>query len=250
MHTCLHVDVGPGTGDADLAADALWQLGAVAIEQQPGCLIAGFADDAAVSAAHDAVAPRWRARVVELGAAWRDVLRSPARTVRVSDGVAADIDPGRVFGNGDHPTTRAALDALASEVRPGDRVLDVGCGSGVLAVAAALLGAASVAAVDVDPEAVMVTCANAARNGVAGLVDASTSPLAGVPGPPFDVVVANLGGRLAIDELAPHLAARTARTLIVGGVLDDGRPAPAVPGLAPGRSTVRDGWATVVYRCR
>jgi ribosomal protein L11 methyltransferase len=249
VRTCLQVDVGPAAGDAELAADALWQLGALAIEQQPARLVAGFTDDDAVLAAYAAVAARWPSQVVELDAGWRDVLRSPARTVDVGRGVAVDIDPGRVFGNGDHPTTRGALDALASVVRAGDRVLDVGCGSGVLAVAAARLGASSVVAVDVDVEAVEVTRANAHRNGVGEVVDASTTPLAGVPGPPFDVVAANLGGRLVIEELARDLAACTARVLVVGGLLDDGRPPPAVDGFAPERIIAGDGWTTVVYRC-
>jgi ribosomal protein L11 methyltransferase len=250
VRTCLHVDVGPAADDAERAADALWQLGATAIEQQPARLVAGFADDGAVRAAHDALARRWSARIVELDPAWRDVLRSPARTIRVRDDVTVEIDPGRVFGNGDHPTTTAALDALVSEVRAGDRVLDVGCGSGVLAVAAARLGASAVVAVDVDPEAAEVTRANAHRNGVAQVIDASTTPVADVPGPPFDVVVANLGGRLVVDEVARHLAARTGRALIVGGLLDDGRPAPAIAGLAPERTITADGWTTIVYRCR
>jgi ribosomal protein L11 methylase PrmA len=250
VRTCLHVEVDPEAVDGELAVDALWQLGAVAIEQQRDRLVAGFADDAAVRTAHDALGSRWPSRIVELDAGWREVLRSRPRTIRVVDDIAVDIDPGRVFGNGDHPTTRAALDALASEVRAGDRVLDLGCGSGVLAVAAARLGASAVVAVDVDPEAVGVTRANAQRNGVDDVVDASTTPVGHMPGPPFDVVVANLGGRLVIDELARDLAACTARVLVVGGLLDDGRPPPVVDGLAPDRTVTRDGWTTIVYRCR
>jgi ribosomal protein L11 methylase PrmA len=251
VRTCLHVDVGPEADDAELAADALWQLGAVAIEQQPARLVAGFGDDDAVLAARDAVSARWPSRVVELDAGWRDVLRSPARTVDVGrGGVSIEIDAGRVFGNRDHPTTRTALDALVSEVHAGDRVLDVGCGSGILAVAAARLGASSVIAVDVDPEAVDVTRDNARRNGVGEVVDASTTLLADVPGPPFDVVVANLGGRLVIDELARHLADHTARVLVVGGLLDDGHAPPGIDGLAPDRTIAEAGWTTIVYRCR
>lgn len=248
MHTCLAVAV-TDAADAELAADALWTLGAVAVEERSGALVAGFADDAAVARAHDAIGGRWRARVVDVGADWRDVLRSPPVTITVTPAITIDIDPGRVFGNGAHPTTRMAIDALARLVRPGHRVLDLGCGSGVLAVAAARLGATAVVAVDVDAEAVEVARANAARNAVDGVVEVTTASAADVPGP-FDVVVANLGGRAIVDILAPVLAARTARpggALVIGGLLDDGAAPPVIPGLDAARAVRRGGWATIVY---
>lgn len=248
MRTCLHVDVGDSVVDAELAADTLWTLGATAVEERPTGLVAGFASDDEVRAACDAIVDRWTARVVDLGDDWRDVLVSAPVTVTMGD-VSFDLDPGPVFGNGDHPTTRMALAALSAWVRAGDRVLDVGCGSGVLSVAAARSGAARVVAVDVDPEAVDVTVANARRNRVDGVVEASTTPLANVD-ETFDVVVANLGGRLVIESLAGALAARTARVLIVGGLLDDGRPPPVIDGLVPDPVARADGWMTVVYRCR
>lgn len=245
MRTCLSLVVADAA-DAELAADALWALGAVAVEERADELVAGFADDDAVRRAHDALEGRWSARVVDLGVRWHDVLRSPPTRVDVGD-ITVDVDPGTVFGNGEHPTTRMALDALATHLRPGDRVLDVGSGTGVLAVAAARMGAALVVAVDVDPEAVDVTRANAVRNGVT--VDASTTPVREVAGA-FDVVVANLGGRLVIEELAGALRARTDRALIVGGLLDDGRPPPVIGDLHVDAVVRRDGWATIVYVCR
>lgn len=252
MRTCLAVSIAERDAVAELAADRLWSLGAVAIEERDDTLVAGFVDDDAVRAACAVLTDdgRWSVRVVELPDGWRDdFLRSPPTTVAVGDGIVLDIDPGRVFGDGEHPTTRMALDVLADRVRPRDLVLDVGCGSGILAVAAARLGAARVVAVDRDPEAVAVTLANAERNGVTDAVVASTTSVADVSGM-FDVVVANLGGRVVVEVLAPVLAARTARpggTLVVGGLLDDERPPPAVPGLAVAHVVRRRGWATIVY---
>jgi ribosomal protein L11 methylase PrmA len=246
--SCLAVAV-TNDADAELAADALWSLGAIAIEERARSLVAGFADDAAVENARAAIGRRWSTWVLDVADDWREALRSSPNVVVVSDVVTIDIDAGRVFGDGAHPTTRMALDALVGLVRPGASVLDLGCGSGVLAVAAARLGAARVVAVDVDAEAVDVTRANAARNGVADVVDGTTISVADVDGT-FDVVVANLGGRVVVEVLAPVLAARTARpdgALVVGGLVDDDAPPPSIPGLSTTAVVRRDGWATMVY---
>ena len=104
------------------------------------------------------------------------------------------------FGNGGHPTTRLLVEHLVERITGGERVLDVGCGSGVLGLCALRLGASSVVAVDLKPEAVAATRRNAALNGVGERVEATTAPLEAIEGD-FDVVVANVG-RAAIVELA------------------------------------------------
>jgi ribosomal protein L11 methyltransferase len=141
------------------------------------------------------------------------------------DDVVLDLDPGMAFGTGLHPTTRLcliALESLADRGRlRGARVLDVGCGSGILAIAAAKLGAASVVGIDVDPIAVEATLANAATNGLSGRISARLGSLpSGLP--PFDVASANLIASLLV-ELAPALAAELRRhgTLVSSGIFID-----------------------------
>jgi ribosomal protein L11 methyltransferase len=119
-----------------------------------------------------------------------------------------EVDPGAAFGAGTHPSTRLLLAALAERVAGGETVLDVGCGSGVLAVSAAALGASGVVAVDIEPAALPVTLANAMWNGVANRVAASTAALADVPGA-FAIVVANIGAA-ALTDLAADLWGRVA----------------------------------------
>jgi ribosomal protein L11 methylase PrmA len=112
------------------------------------------------------------------------------------------------FGNGRHPSTRLLLEQLRDRILGGERVLDVGCGSGVLGLCALRLGAASVVATDVKTEAVEATRRNAVLNGMERGVRATVAPLADIPGS-FDVVVANIG-RAAVVELAPLLVERVA----------------------------------------
>jgi ribosomal protein L11 methyltransferase len=118
-----------------------------------------------------------------------------------------------VFGTGRHPATRLALVLLEEHVRPGDRVLDLGTGSGVLAVAAARLGAGKVLALDIDAAAVAVARETVSLNGLAGAVEVVRGGV-GSAAPPYDVVAANVFPNVLI-ELAPHLAAAVRR----GGVL-------------------------------
>ncbi len=123
------------------------------------------------------------------------------------------LDPGMAFGTGTHPTTALCLGAVGDALlgRPGASVLDVGTGSGLLAIAARKLGAGRVAAIDRDPAAVRVARENAARNRAE--VEVSGQALEDVPGP-FDLVVANILANALVD-LAPALA----RQLAPGGRL-------------------------------
>jgi ribosomal protein L11 methyltransferase len=154
------------------------------------------------------------------------------------------IDPGRAFGSGSHPTTRLCLEWLAGLLRGGESVLDYGCGSGVLAIGAARLGAARVTGIDIDPEAVDTAAANARANGVEGAT--FCLPDGSIDGT-FDVVVANILAR-PLMALAPLLAARVkpGGMLALAGLLDSQAEQIAAV-YAPGcrLQTVRtlDGWA-------
>jgi ribosomal protein L11 methyltransferase len=127
------------------------------------------------------------------------------------------LDPGLAFGTGSHPTTRLVLGELESRLRGGERVLDYGCGSGILAIAAARLGAAAVDAVDIDPQAVTTTAENADANGVALR---AFLPEALPPGT-YDCVISNILAQPLI-VLAPLLAARAApgARIALAGLLD------------------------------
>ena len=124
------------------------------------------------------------------------------------------LDPGQAFGTGHHETTRLCLAALEEHVRPGERVLDVGTGSGVLAIAAVLLGAGHVDAVDVDPVAVAVAQVNVDENGVSEHVSLRAGRLEPGSAGAFDVVVANISTDANIG-----LAGAFAAVLRVGGAL-------------------------------
>jgi ribosomal protein L11 methyltransferase len=127
------------------------------------------------------------------------------------------LDPGLAFGTGSHPSTRLVLGYLEKGIRGGERVLDYGCGSGILAIAAAKLGASSVDAVDVDPAAVEAATANARANNVA-VRAAQTGALEPAM---YDVVVSNILLQPLI-VLAPLLAARVAPRgrIALAGILE------------------------------
>jgi ribosomal protein L11 methyltransferase len=129
-----------------------------------------------------------------------------------------ELDPGGGFGSGMHPTTRLLLQELATRIRGAERVLDVGCGSGVLGLGALRLGAECVAACDIDPVAVEATRRNAAMNGLDHRLHATVAPLDEIAGT-FDVIVANIGWA-ALVELAPQLAAHLSPSgwLAVSGI--------------------------------
>jgi ribosomal protein L11 methyltransferase len=129
------------------------------------------------------------------------------------------LDPGLAFGTGSHPTTQLCLRWLAQELRAGQSVLDYGCGSGILAIAACRLGAGRVVGTDIDPDAIAAGRANAQRNGV----DATFVPIGGLPAieGAFDNVVSNILANPLIS-LAPALArqVRPGGRIVLSGILD------------------------------
>ncbi len=151
---------------------------------------------------------------------------------------AVVVDPGRAFGTGAHPTTRACIELLAAQAR--GSVLDAGCGSGVIAVAAARLGFGPVLAVDSDEVAVEVALETARLNGAeieAWAADALTDEL-----PTVDLVVANIELRV-VEQL---LLRRPAGVAITSGYLADDTP--SAPGWARAGRLELDGWAADVFR--
>ena len=138
------------------------------------------------------------------------------------DAIVLRLDPGVAFGTGSHPTTALCLQWLRATLRGGERVMDYGCGSGILAIGAARLGAAAVVGTDIDPQAVGAARDNAARNGVTARFVAPD----GLPADRYDVVVANILANPLI-LLAPVLArattpgGRIALSGILAGQADD-----------------------------
>lgn len=150
--------------------------------------------------------------------AWRRYRRRPGE-------VTVRLEPGLAFGTGMHPTTRLCLLAAERLMRPGSRVLDVGTGSGILAIAAARLGARRVVALDIDPQAVAAARANVRRNRLGGVVEVVEGTLglaADEQHSGFDLVLANLTARTN-TKLAPSFAAalRPSGRLVASGILED-----------------------------
>lgn len=240
-------------------------------------LFAGDADPLAVLAAVHARVPGAEWRVDSLaGRSWeREWLRDfrplrfgrlavvPAAMTPPADSVALRLDPGLAFGTGAHPTTALCLewlDALASsagEAQPqlaGGLVLDYGCGSGILAIAALLLGATEAVAVDLDPQALLATRDNAAINGVAGRI--TTCAPAELPtvlrGRKADILVANILAR-PLQALLPDFAERLAAggMIALSGILvgqEATLAALAEPWFRLDRPATRDDWVRLSGR--
>ena len=144
--------------------------------------------------------------------------QSPPATESAGATVVVALDPGLAFGSGTHPTTALCLGWLDGVELAGKRVLDVGCGSGVLAIAALALGAESALAVDIDPQALLATRENAARNRVEARL--RVQPATADWGGDYDVLLANILAEPLI-ELAPRFARalRPGGQLLLSGVL-------------------------------
>ncbi len=152
------------------------------------------------------------------------------------------LDPGMAFGTGSHPTTRLCLEWLSTTISGGEKVLDYGCGSGILAIAAARLGAAAVLGVDIDDNALTAARDNAAKNSVALELRQSQMPLAET----FDLVVANILTN-PLCMLAPLLSARVAGggRIALSGILAPQAErviAAYAPFLALRVGATQDGW--------
>lgn len=177
----------------DTVSDQLWTFGTNGVAELPSetgaCLLAGFEtkEEAEVAQAEfgGTVAP------VD-----PSVWGAPAATTIEVGGRSLIIEAGQSFGHGEHPTTRLCLEALERHVTDGQTVLDVGCGSGVLSLAARALGASNVTAIDIDPTAIAATNENARANDLS--IDISVTPVQQLAGS-FDVVVVNM----LVAELEP-----------------------------------------------
>ena len=238
----VHVDVAPE--EVDEASALLFELGAEGVEERDDGTLAKSASSgkvtlvASFSTRQDAeeaileldknLSPRYEEIV---GDAWRDAWKEHYRPFAIAPGLVIrppwekydakpgeqvlELEPGRAFGTGLHETTRLVAQAIqkyAAEVQ-GKTVLDVGCGSGILALAAIVLGAERAVAVDVDQEAIDVTNENAQRNNLSAKIEASTTELADLH---FmaPVVLANIEAKVLIP-IAPVLE----RHVLPGGLL-------------------------------
>ena len=158
------------------------------------------------------------------------------------------LDPGMAFGTGSHPTTRLCLEWLERSVTPGASVLDYGCGSGILAIAAAKLGANEVLGVDIDTQAVSAAKSNAERNEVNARFDDSAREITGQ----FDIVVANILSN-PLKALAPAICAHVAPggSLALSGILaeqTDDLISAYAPYLALHVADTREGWVCLTGR--
>lgn len=207
---------------------------AAGLKTAPEFSISDVPDDDWVRRSESQFAPLVIGRRLWIVPSWREPPVSGAAIVR--------LDPGMAFGTGSHPTTRLVLELLAREVRAGEQLLDYGCGSGILAIAAAKLGAGQVDAVDLDPQALKVAAENARANDV---IVGVWTPEA-LPAGEYDVVVANILSRPLV-LLAPLISARVRAggRLALSGILENqaseviGAYAPAIALSVRGRD---GGW--------
>ena len=244
----VHVDVAPDAVDEISAL--LFELGAEGVEERDETTLAKSAAsgkitlvgafstredaDQALLELDAALRPRYEEVV---GDGWRDAWKEHYKPYAIAEGLVVrppweayeakpgekvlELEPGRAFGTGLHETTRLVVQAIkkyASESK-GKLVIDVGCGSGILALAALTLGAERAIAIDNDPDVIDVTLENAARNGLADRIEASTTDVTALEAT-APLVLANIEAHVLIP-MAPALIERVEAggLLFLSGVL-------------------------------
>ena len=236
-------DVEPGT--VETVRQSLWHLGRLRT----------IGDLNVTERAEEDWANAWKAHYSVHRVGNRVLVRAPWHDYTpAGDEVVVELDPGMAFGTGLHPSTQLSMIAVEDFLQPGDRLLDVGIGSGILSTGAALLGASAVDGVDVEPVAVRSSRENAERNGVGAIIRVEQGSVG--PGEPFqgeyDLVVANIIARILI-ELSPALvrAVRPGGILILGGIIDIKedlvQEAFAELGMVLERRDTREDWVVLVY---
>ncbi len=247
----VHVRASPE--EAQLLSSDAWDLGATGIEERDHTtidrassadvfdehtlLVISFADFDSAEAALEHFSDYQPELVVLEGDDWRDewkkyfepsrvsgrlCLQPPWKSWPAEDGdVVLTIDPGRAFGTGLHETTRLVLKEIEQTIEGGERVLDVGCGSGILAIAALRLGASEALCIDNDPEVIPIAKENAEINEVGDKLASAPTAIEDVTGS-FDHVYANIQAHVLIP-MADALRARVADdgVLVLSGVLEE-----------------------------
>lgn len=266
------LEVSPGPADRDAVAAWLVSSTGQAVEDPDAGPLRGYAPDAVTAAAvrvslrtrfGDAVETRVReVEPVDWSTRWRDGLgvRDIGRLVLCPSwlpppagaDVVVRIDPEMAFGSGEHGSTRGALRLLEALMQPGGRVLDLGAGSGILAIAAVKLGARRALGIEWDAEAIPVAVRNAELNGVTAevrFVEGDAAHLAALAGP-ADLILSNIL-RLPNEALLPAITAALAPSgvVILAGMEHPEAslflPALERAGFTTVRETVDDGWWAV-----
>lgn len=208
-----YLPIGPDTAHVrKQLEEALWHLGQISPIPAPTFSTVAEADWADVWKEH--FHPLRVGQRIVIKPTWREFQAGP-------DDIIIELDPGMAFGTGLHPTTQTCLLALEERVRSGMRVLDLGTGSGILALAAAKLGADTVLALDTDPVAVAAARENITRNDVAGRVAIDLGSLDRATGT-YDLVVVNILAKVIITLLREGLAerVRTEGQWVMAGIIE------------------------------
>ena len=263
---------------ADVVTDRMWQWGVQAVgETDIGDgiveIVTSVGDDQqAIDRALATLDPAWEVEVRTVDAALHAVAAEyltptwyapgkvsvPAALAPLDvdpDVLVTVIEPGAAFGLGDHPTTSATMRLVAERIeRPGERavssLLDVGCGTGAVAVLAAQLGVPVIRAIDIADAAIEATTRNLALNGVAGRADVDTAPIAAIDGS-FDLIAANILAPVLISMASDFRRLLSpGGSLIVSGILTD-RHDHVLEALAPLHPVAErsiGGWVAVELR--